>query len=442
MLAIFEHDPKPWEQHRRAVAALRKTIKRNGRLRQSNSSYPQQAVYDAPGDIPRLDSIVQLDPDTRTAWVESNVTMENLVRATLKCGLVPAVVAASKGTSVADAFAATTTESSSFSFGTFDCTVLSMEAILSNGEYVLARSDDHSTADLLFGSAGAMHSLGLTTLLEIALIPAGEFVEVAYLPVFSVSGARRKMQQLNRDPCVPRSSVLDSADFVEGIMFNSSSGIVMTGRFTPTANRIPILKSHTGNSFTRHARSVWQDSQFAHKQRVDVFPTMEYLFRHDDRRSCIGARSKRLSSCQKSSRNLAGESHSLALQDIGLPVEATEEYIHGFHVTQGIWPIWIYPVTPPNTFGRCSFGIGASFEYMFWNLRFYSSSAACNGTMERRLGNAHGFRYLHCRARCSEETVWVFHDDRWYGKLRSRWNAQGFPDVSARLRTSRPLACI
>ncbi|KAL5379827.1 hypothetical protein PMIN02_010805, partial [Paraphaeosphaeria minitans] len=55
-------------------------------------------------------------------------------------------------------------------------------------------------------------------------------------------------------------------------------------------------------------------------------------------------------------------------------------------------------------------------------------SAACDGAMERRLRNAQGFRYLHCRAPCSEETVWVFHNDRWYGALRSRWKAQGLPD--------------
>ncbi|KAF9728489.1 24-dehydrocholesterol reductase precursor [Paraphaeosphaeria minitans] len=427
MLTVFEYDPKPWEQHRSAVAALRRTIEETGQIRPSSSFRAQRAAFNAPSDVPGFDKIVQLDFDTSTAWVEPNVTMGTLVQATLECGFVPAVVAGSKTISVADAFAATTTESSSFMFGTFDCTVLSMEVILSNGQYVMARSDDKDTADLLWGSAGALHSLGLTTLLEIALIPAGGYVEVMYSPIFSISGARCMMQQIERGPSGPPLSMLDlSTDFVEVIMFDSSSGLAITGRFTPTTGRASVLQSLKGNSFSRHARSVWYDSRLAYKRRVEILPVMEYLFRHDDRHP--QARRKRRSWGQKSSANFGDESSSAVLQDIGLPAEATEEHIRNFHEAQGIWPIWMYPVRPPESFGRCSFGTGAPFAHMFWNIRFSSSSAACDGAMERRLRNAQGFRYLHCRAPCSEATAWVFHDDRWYGELRSRWSAQGLPD--------------
>lgn len=60
----------------------------------------------------------------------------------------------------------------------------------------MARSDDKDTAGLLWGGAGALHNLGLTTLLEIALILAGEYVEIMYSPIFSISGARCMMQQI------------------------------------------------------------------------------------------------------------------------------------------------------------------------------------------------------------------------------------------------------
>jgi hypothetical protein len=61
--------------------------------------------------------------------------------------------------------------------------------------------------------------------------------------------------------------------------------------------------------------------------------------------------------------------------------------------------------------------------------------------MERRLRDMHGFRYLHCRAPCSEHTAWVFHDDRWYGEMRSRWKAHGFSAVGTRLARPQPLTC-
>lgn len=213
----------------------------------------------------------------------------------------------------------------------------------------------------------------------------------------------------------------------------------ITGRFTPTTGRASVLQPLKGNSFSRHARSFWHDSRFAYKRRVEILPVMEYLFRHDDRR--LRARRKRRSWDQKSSAKFGDETRFVVLQDIGLPIEAIGEYIRNFHEARGVWPIWMYPLRPPVSFGRCSFGTGAPFEHMFWNIRFYSSSAAYDGAMERRLRNLHGFRYLHCRAPCSEETVWVFHDDRWYGELRSRWSAQSIPNVGTRLSTSRPLTC-
>ncbi|KAL5410107.1 hypothetical protein PMIN04_010765 [Paraphaeosphaeria minitans] len=222
-------------------------------------------------------------------------------------------------------------------------------------------------------------------------------------------------------------------------MFDSSSGIVMNGHFTPTTSRAFVLPSPKGNSFSQHVQSVWHETRSAYKRRMEILPVVDYLFRHDDRRA--EARRERRSWGQRNDANFGDEAPSAALQDIGILAEATEEHIHNFHQAQGVWPIWMYPVSPPAVFGRHSLGIGIAFEHLFWNIRFYSSSTTCDGAMERRLRNMHGFRYLHCRVPCSEETVWVFHNDRWYGVLRSQWNAQGIPDVGTRLRTSRPLTC-
>jgi FAD/FMN-containing dehydrogenase len=442
MLATaFGFDPEPWIQHRRAVAAICEIVASTSR-HQTRNMHAQKAPYNAPSDMLGLDKIVQIDLDTCTAWVEPNVTMETLAQATLRCGLVPAVVAASRSVTVADAFAATTTASSSFKFGTFDCTVLSLEAILSNGQYVMATINDRDTSDLLFGSAGAMHSLALTTLLEIALIPASSYVEVTYWSVFSVSGAMRKTRQVGRDSSMPRTSAMNSTtDFVESVMFDASSGIVATGRFASTADHTSIPQSPEGNSFIQHARSVWHETRYARGQHVDVVHIMEYLFRHDDCDTNNHVQNKRHADRQDRP-NPVNQAHTVVLQDIGLPLSDVREHIHRIHETQSIWPIRIYPVRPPQDFGRRSFGVGPTFEQVFWNLRFYSSNATCDGIMERALRDMHGFRYLHSRAPRSEDTVWVFHDDRWYSRLRSRWKAQGLPDINKRLGTLQPLICV
>ncbi|KAF2022670.1 FAD-binding domain-containing protein, partial [Setomelanomma holmii] len=139
--------------------------------------------YNAPADIPRLDQIVEIDLSAQTAKVEANVSMGSLVKATLPLGLVPSVVAGQRGMTVADAFANMTSESSSFSFGAFDCTVLEIEIITGDGEIVRARPDWNE--DLFYGSAGTMHSLGLITMLEISLTRRGPYVRLEFIPLAS-----------------------------------------------------------------------------------------------------------------------------------------------------------------------------------------------------------------------------------------------------------------
>jgi FAD/FMN-containing dehydrogenase len=129
--------------------------------------------YDAPGDVLRLDRIVVINPFTLTAKVEVNVRMNSLVEATTSLGLFPSVVASEREMTVADAFANMTSESSSFSFGPFDCTVVKIEVILGDGKLVRARSDLND--NLFYGSSGTMNSLGLVTMLEISRTRRGPY---------------------------------------------------------------------------------------------------------------------------------------------------------------------------------------------------------------------------------------------------------------------------
>jgi delta24-sterol reductase len=429
LVATCGVDVEPWKRHRRVVATIREAMEDVDRHQADNMPL-QMAAYNAPSDIPGLDNIVHIDLDSSTAWVEPNVTMEMLVEATLVYGLIPAVVPTTRLLTVANAFAATTTGSSSFKYGTFDCTVLSLECILSDGQYVMATTNDCLTSDLLFGSAGAMHSLALTTLLEIALVPASEYVEITYWPFSSVSGALCKTHSAEQD---------SSVDFIETIVMETVSSIVAVGRFTLEAETLSTPHSLGEIDFVQHVRSIWQEIRCAGEQRIDVVHIMKYLFRYDDRYSITGMQSEPLGRSNRLQPTL--QAQALNLQDIGLPFQAAKEQIRSFNESQSIWPIWIIPVISPQALGRRSFGVGPKYEHSFWNLKFYASSANWNGAMERHLRDLHGFRYLHSRAPSSDVAAWIFHDDRWYSRLQSRWRAERFYDVGTRLRTSRPLTC-
>jgi hypothetical protein len=360
-------DPEPWEEHRRAVAAICKRIEHASRY-WTDYCLPQKALYDAPNNLPALNRVVQIDLDTSTAWVEPNVTMDTLVRMTLAYGLIPTVVAASKTTTVADAFATPTCESSSFRFGTFDCAVTALEAIRRNGQYVMAKFHDCETVDPLFASAEALHRLALTTLLGIALIPASEYVEISYWPVSSISGAILRMQPKESNSLIlDRSAVDSSIDFIESIMFDRFTGVVISGRFTQTIDRPSNFHFPESDSFVQHAQSIYEASSYTRGPSVETIPLMEYLFRYADFRAAQWGRKRHPGDWRD--RLITRNHVRVAPPDIALPSEAVQEHLHSSHWHQYNWPINISPVEPHVTFGRRSFSTGAAFEDVLWNIR-------------------------------------------------------------------------
>jgi hypothetical protein len=170
-------------KHNTRVAEICKEVRHHYDDARDNTVFKKAPCpYNAPEDISGLDSIISIDGDCRhggTAEVEANVTMESLVKTTLAHGLVPSVVACQRSTTVAQAFANMTNESSSFLCGTFDCTVLEVEIISGNGDVVKAGPNEKE--DLFYGLAGTMNSLGLTTMFKISLKSLGPYVELEFL---------------------------------------------------------------------------------------------------------------------------------------------------------------------------------------------------------------------------------------------------------------------
>lgn len=127
-------------------------------------------------DTSKLNHVIRVDPDRHIALVEPNVSMDQLVEATLKYGLVPPVVPEFPGITVAGAFSGTAGESSSFKHGFFDACVNCIEIILGNGTKRHASPTEAS--DLFYSAAGAFGTLGVITGLELQLKPTSQNIEV------------------------------------------------------------------------------------------------------------------------------------------------------------------------------------------------------------------------------------------------------------------------
>ena len=169
-------------------------------------------------DISALSRVLKVDAQARTALVEPNVPMDRLVEATMRHGLIPPVVMEFPGITAGGGFAGTGGESSSFKFGYFNETVNYVEVVLGNGDTITA--SDTEKSDLFYGASGAVGSLGITTLLELQLIPATKYVKVIYHSVRSIPEAIEKVNEETLNP---------ELDYVDGVLFSRDHGVVITG---------------------------------------------------------------------------------------------------------------------------------------------------------------------------------------------------------------------
>lgn len=141
--------------------------------------------------------------------------------------------------------------------------------VLANGEVVKASATENS--DLFFGAASSFGTLGVTTLLELQLVPAKPYAALSYVPVSSIVSAQVETEKATADP---------SADYVDGIMFSENYGVICVGRLTEKVSNLKI------QGFTKRS-DPWF---YIHVERLmkskietitEAVPITDYLFRYD-----------------------------------------------------------------------------------------------------------------------------------------------------------------
>ncbi|KAJ6437865.1 d-3-phosphoglycerate dehydrogenase [Purpureocillium lavendulum] len=388
------------ERHKQAVgkiaAAVRGFFERKEPYRifhgSTNSTRPRPPPGARVVDISALSHVVSVNRAARTALVEPNVPMDRLVETTLREGLVPPVVMEFPGITAGGGFAGTAGESSSFRHGFFNDTVNYVEMVLGNGDVV--RAEPHGErADLFRGAAGAVGTLGVTTLMELRLVEAKRWVRTTYHRAHSVAEAVAKLQEETRNP---------ANDYVDGILFSKDHGVVVTGQMTDekpddaavqtfsrawdpwfylhveerTKNLTPAEPSTSDTPSADATTSVTTattspSSSASSSSATDYVPLAEYLFRYDRAGFWVGRQGWTYfkyvpfnaffrwflddfmhTRMLYRALHASGESARFVVQDLALPYAKAEEFVDYTADQFGIWPLWLCPLkqTLPPTF--------------------------------------------------------------------------------------------
>lgn len=311
------------------------------------STHSSRAMHDPRAVVHTADLSHILDINTKSRFVmaEPNVPMDRLVKEVLKHGLIPPVVPAFPGTTVGGTFAGTAGGSSSFKYGFFDRAVSWIEIVLPDGK--ITRASRTCNPELLTGMIGTLGTIGIATLFQIKLVPAAEWVELAYLPVESTIEAHDTINRCSQD---------QENDFVEGLVYGpeaSTYGVVAVGKLS-------TIKDNPQSGFSG-ARDDWfYEHALQAVGKTESVPIMDYLFRYDRGSFCLGRYcfgriplnkwTRYLTDRATRSRALAQMSQAMhwadhfIIQDLVIPLESTYAMLHFLEEELKIYPIRLCPI--------------------------------------------------------------------------------------------------
>ncbi|KAI9705307.1 MAG: hypothetical protein M1820_005137 [Bogoriella megaspora] len=402
-------------------------------------------------DISALSNVIKVDRSSMTAVVEPNVPMDKLVQATLAHDMIPPVVMEFPGITVGGGFSGSAGESSSFKYGYFDETVKSVEMVLADGKVV--KASEHENPDLFKGAGGSLGTLGITTKLEVRLIPAKKYVKLVYHPCCSIHDTIATIREATQDP---------KNDYVDGIIFSKDHGLIMTGQLTddvPESEKLPKFSGSWDQWFHIHAQQKPTDAP-----STDYIAIAEYLFRYDRGGFWVGAQAFKYFSFVPFNRftrwflndfmhtrmlyralHAGNMSFGYMIQDLSLPYDTVEEFIEYTSQKLDIWPLWLCPlraIDPPTFHPWTADPSKGDLPQPMLNVGLWGAASQSraeflrqNRDLETRLTELGGRKVLYSHVYYDEEEFWRLYDRTWYQNLRQRYAATNLPTVFEKVKT-------
>ena len=405
-------------------------------------------------DTSSLNRVFPVDKAKRTVRCEPKVAMDELVAAVKKQGYLPQVVPELMGLTVGGCFAGTAGESSSYKYGLFEETVIEIEIILADG--TITKANKNNQPDLYIGAGSSMGTLGIVTLLEVKLIEARKYVQVEFTRTCGMTDAINKMEEACEDI---------KNDFVDGMLFTASFGVVMFGKLVNEPQNGVQLKSFVKRNepwFTNYVESVGNNR----KQDPEpiCLPVEQYFFRYD-RGVFWGGKlgfdyfhvpfnrfTRWLLDPLMGSRvayhalHEGGFASKYIVQDFSMPRSKCQPFVD---YIQSVLPDYQFYLCPAKTavdlkvMEKFNFADGNPekkrllAEERIYNVGVYGKATsnfekfiAMNRELEHKVWHEFfGVKMLYAHAYYTEEEFWQIYNKEVYDEVRRRYKAESLPTV-------------
>jgi FAD/FMN-containing dehydrogenase len=396
----------------------------------TSNLFRTRAKIDGRGlDTSGLTGVLSVDPEGRTAEVAGMCTYEDLVAATLPCGLSPLVVPQLKTITLGGAVSGLGIESASFRNGLPHESVLEMDILTGAGELLTASRNQHP--DLFRSFPNSYGTLGYSTRLRIQLEPVAPFVALRHVRFRSVPEMIAAMERIidtGGQGGIP-------VDYLDGVVFSPDESYLCVGRRTATPGPV---SDYTGKNI--YYQSIRHDSVGSgvgqEPTKDDRLTIHDYLWRWDTdwfwcsrafgvqnprvrrwwprryRRSSVYSKlvamDRRLGVSDWIEKRNGRPARERVVQDVEVPVERACEFLEWFGDNVPITPIWLCPLRLRDPEGWSLYPMRPDHTYV--NIGFWSSvpaetaggpeSSACatNRMIEAKVSELDGHKSLYSDA--------------------------------------------
>jgi len=376
-------------------------------------------------------------------WVETEgmITYEDLTRACLAQGVMPAVVPQLKTITLGGAVAGVGIESSSHRYGLVHDTMLELDVLLGDGRVVTCTADNEH-ADLFFGFPNSYGTLGYALRVKARTVPVSKYVRLQHLPFadgrafFAQMGARLRSGE---------------ADFIDGTVFSPGELYLTLGRFTDTA---PATSDYTyEHIYYRSIREKREDYLTAHdyiwRWDTDWFWCSKNVFAQNPLvrrlygRERLGSRTytkimrwnSRVGITRKIERVIGLHSESV-IQDVDIPLSRAAQFLDFYAKEIALWPMWTCPIGPQQHSGRFSLYPVRDEWYVnfgFWDVkrtREAHPAGHFNRLIEKKVAELGGIKSLYSDSFFPREEFERCYGGKAYRRLKAKYDPQGaFPEL-------------
>jgi FAD/FMN-containing dehydrogenase len=383
-------------------------------------------------DLRGFDHVIGVDP--RQGWVdvEGLATFETLVDATLRHGVMPAVVPQLKTITAAGAVAGVGIEATSFRHGLVHDTLLDLDVLLPDGSIVHA-SPDNAHRELFFGFANSYGTLGYALRLRLRTVPAKPLVRVRH------ADAAAFLDAMSR-------AVAGDADFVDGVVFRPDLLVLSVARFADVG---PPPSDYTfENVYYRSLLERTEDtlSTEGYLWRWDTdwfWNSRQFGLQHPLLRRLAGRRrlnSRTYTRWMRWNARLGltrrwatwrGRQRESVIQDVDIPWPRAAEFLAFLHREIGILPVWVCPIRaadPARRFPLYPLTSGVPHvNFGFWDVvesQRPVEPGHFNRLVEQRVSEMGGIKSLYSDSFFTREAFDQAYGGADYAALKARYDPQ------------------